>query len=139
MKERVPDHISGNELPKLSGGLLREDVSGARGRAGGRGGLVGGRDAGLGGEVLPYWKHRLARDITRRDVRERIEAIAKRGPIFANRVRAMIHKLFNFAIQHDIVEHNPVAGTARPGIERKRDRVLKEDEIRQPSDPTSRW
>lgn len=42
-------------------------------------------------EVLPHWKNRLARDITRRDVRELIEDIAERGPIFANRVRALLH------------------------------------------------
>src|SRR5690606_17001096 len=37
-------------------------------------------------EVLPKWRHRKAKDITRRDVRALIEAIADRGsPITANR------------------------------------------------------
>ncbi len=82
-------------------------------------------------EVLPHWKNRPAKAITRRDVRELIDGVAKRGPILANRVRALLSKLFNIAIQLDIVETNPVTGTARPGVEKQRDRVLTEDEIRQ--------
>ena len=31
----------------------------------------------------------------------------------------------------DVVESNPVTGTARPGVEKRRDRVLTHDEIRQ--------
>jgi len=82
-------------------------------------------------EVLPHWEHRLAREITRRDVRELIEAVAERGPILANRVRALLHKMFAFALQRDIVEVNPVAGTARPGVEQSRTAVLTDDEVRQ--------
>jgi integrase len=48
----------------------------------------------------------------------------------ANRVRSLLHKFFNVAIQHDVVEHNPVTGTARPGVERIRERVLSDDELR---------
>lgn len=81
-------------------------------------------------EVLPHWQHRPAREITRRDVRELIEAIAERGPILANRVRALLHKMFAFALQRDVVEVNPVAGTARPGVEKSRTAVLSDDEVR---------
>jgi integrase len=82
-------------------------------------------------DVLPVWKHRLMRDITRRDVRELLDRIAARpAPIVANRVRSLLHKLFAFAVERDVVQANPVTATRRPGIEQQRDRVLTPDEIR---------
>ncbi|HXG72601.1 MAG TPA: tyrosine-type recombinase/integrase [Gemmatimonadaceae bacterium] len=85
----------------------------------------------LDNDVLPTWRHKLMKDITRRDVRELIDGIAARpAPISANRVRSLLHKLFNVAIQLDVVEANPVSGTARPGVEQRRDRVLTSDELR---------
>jgi integrase len=85
----------------------------------------------LTSEVLPSWKHRSAREITRADVRELIEAVAARpAPILANRLRALLHRLFNWAIEQEHVEGNPVAHVRRPGVERQRDRVLTEAEIR---------
>lgn len=85
----------------------------------------------LNNEVLPTWKHRPARDITRADVRELIEAVASRpAPILANRLRALLHRLFEWAIEQEHVDGNPVAHVRRPGVEKQRDRVLTEDEIR---------
>lgn len=86
----------------------------------------------LDNDVLPKWRHKLMKDITRRDVRELIDEIAARpAPISANRVRALLSKFFKVAMQQDVVEFNPVADTPRPGEERKRERVLTHDEIRQ--------
>ena len=86
-------------------------------------------------EVLPAWRNRSAREITRRDVRDLIEAVARRGaPIQANRLRALLHTLFNFAVQREIVDSNPATGTPKPGgseKDRQRQRVLSDDEIRQ--------
>jgi integrase len=48
----------------------------------------------------------------------------------ANRIRALIRKIFNWAITADIVESNPVYLVPAPGKERQRDRVLNEDEIK---------
>ena len=48
----------------------------------------------------------------------------------ANRTRALISKIFNFAIKRGIVEVNPAAGVENPGAEHQRDRVLSEEEIR---------
>jgi integrase len=85
----------------------------------------------LTNDVLPLWKNKLMRDITRRDVRELVDAIAARpAPISANRVRALLHKMFNVAIRMDVIESNPVTATDRPGVEQRRDRVLTPDEIR---------
>jgi integrase len=80
--------------------------------------------------VLPEWKHRLVCDITRRDVRELLDSIAARpAPIVANRVRSLLHKLFNVAIILEVVEHNPVTKTAKLAEEHARDRFLTHDEI----------
>lgn len=85
----------------------------------------------LESEVLPHLGHRIAREITRRDVRELVEDTARLGhPIMANRVRALLSKVFAFGIGQDIVDVNPVSGVPRPGVERARDRVLSDDEIR---------
>jgi len=66
-----------------------------------------------------------------KDVRAVLNSVVERGAaIMANRVRAVISKMYNWAIQNDIVEANPVAGVAKPGREQSRERVLMEDEIR---------
>ena len=52
----------------------------------------------------------------------------------ANRTQGpegLIHKMFNFAIAHEIVEFNPCAQLAHPAKERARDRILTDAEIRQ--------
>ena len=88
-------------------------------------------DRQLRREVLPHWRHWAAREVQRRDARELVQAVALRGaPIAANRLRALLHKLFNFAIEQEIVEANPITHVARPGVEQRRDRVLSADEIR---------
>jgi len=87
-------------------------------------------EAGLKKNVLHAWRHRLMTEITRRDVRDLLAVIATRAPIVANRTRAVLHRMFNVAIAEDVVEMNPVTGTARPGVEQQRDRVLTHDEIR---------
>ena len=81
--------------------------------------------------VLPSWRHQAARDIQRADAHALVQAVATRGaPIAANRLRALLHTLFGFAVAHEIVEANPITHVPRPGIERRRDRVLTADEMR---------
>jgi integrase len=81
-------------------------------------------------DLLPKWRNRKANEIKRADVIEMLDAIVDRGaPITANRTRALISKIFNFAIKRGLVEVNPAAGVDNPGAERQRDRVLSEDEI----------
>ena len=80
-------------------------------------------------DVLPFWGRRKAQDIARCDVIELIERKAQNGPIAANRLRADVHKLFNWAISKDKIGANPCVKTERPGVEKGRDRVLSEAEI----------
>ena len=86
----------------------------------------------LQNNVLPTWRPRAIVDIRRRDVRELVEAIAQRGaPVMANRVLACVRKMFSFAVDRELVEHNPAARLGRPGgAETSRDRVLTEEELR---------
>jgi integrase len=84
----------------------------------------------LNSEVLPRWRHLKPADISRSDVRALIERVADRGaPIQANRVLALVRKLFNFAIGRDWLVNNPCHLVAMPGKEIPRDRVLNDDEI----------
>ena len=81
-------------------------------------------------EVLPAWGARAADQITRQDVIRLIEAIADRGaPILANRVLALVRKLFNWAVEKDLVAASPVVTVKPPAGERRRDRVLSDAEI----------
>lgn len=82
-------------------------------------------------EILPYWRHRPVTDITRRDVRDLIEAKARTAPVMANRVLAEISALFNYALSRDWVAVNPAARMPKPGQEGTRDRVLSSTEIRE--------
>jgi integrase len=82
-------------------------------------------------KVLPRWRHRAIVDITRQDVRLLVEQVAEAGaPIVANRVAALLSKLFAFALDRDLVTASPAVRIPRPGHEQARDRVLTEDELR---------
>lgn len=90
----------------------------------------------IDGELLPKWKHTKPTDIKRADVRALVNAIAERGaPIYANRVLALISKIFNYGIAEEKLGldggANPCRLIPRPGgAETPRDRVLNADEIR---------
>jgi hypothetical protein len=81
--------------------------------------------------VLPRWRTRDIKSIRRRDVIELLDGIVERGkPITANRVLAAVRKLFNWALQRDIIEASPVALVAMPSAETNRERTLSIDEVR---------
>lgn len=88
-------------------------------------------DRMLNAEVLPQWKHRKIADIKRRDVRALVQGVADRGAgVTANRLCALLSKLFNWAIDQELVEANPATRIPRPTREQSRDRVLTDDELR---------
>jgi integrase len=85
----------------------------------------------LSREVLPALGPRKAYEVNRRDVIAFLDRIVGRGaPIQANRVLALVRKLYNWAISRDLLEHNPCLQVKPPGREHQRDRVLNDDEIR---------
>jgi integrase len=82
-------------------------------------------------DVLPFWKDRSVRELTRRDVRALVAPIVDRGsPIMANRVLAVVRRMLNYGIRNDWLEANPASLIDKPGREVSRERVLTDDEIR---------
>jgi integrase len=79
-------------------------------------------------ELAP-WLERPIQSITRRDVIERLDAIADRAPVRANRVLAWTRRLFGWALERDIITASPVAGIRAPTREVARDRVLEPHEL----------
>jgi integrase len=82
----------------------------------------------LNRELAP-WLDRDIKGITRRDVLERLDAIADRAPVRANRVLAWTRRLFGWALERDIIGASPVAGIRAPTREVARDRVLEPAEL----------
>lgn len=77
--------------------------------------------------VLPFWKDRSVRELTRRDVRALVTPIVDRGsPIMANRVLAVVRRMLNYGIRSDWLEANPASLIDKPGREVSRERVLTE-------------
>lgn len=83
--------------------------------------------------LLPRWKNRAASSVTKREIHEMLETLAKRAPIQANRVKTLLSKLFRHGRQREMLpEHyDPVRDLDRPAPERRRDRVLSEKEIQE--------
>jgi integrase len=70
-------------------------------------------------------------DISRREIAAHLMTLKDgHGPIAANRSRATLHALYEWALEHDLVEVNPVAATKPPTRrEPARDRVLSLEEL----------
>ena len=82
-------------------------------------------------DVLPKWGRRRIQDITKRDAVELLDGIVDRGsPVMANRVRALLNTMFNWAEGRDIIQKNPLDGVKPPTTEKSRERVLDDSEIR---------
>ena len=82
-------------------------------------------------DVVPGWGRRKAKDITRRDVLKLLDGIVGRGaPIQANRTLEVVRRMFNFAIERDIIAVSPCYLVKAPSRENRKDRVLSADEIR---------
>src|SRR5262249_24987156 len=81
--------------------------------------------------VLPDWRDRHIKSISRRDVHAVIDRVIAGGsPVAANRTFSAITKLFGWALGRDIVETLPTAGIKRPTKEKSRDRVLSDAELK---------
>jgi integrase len=82
-------------------------------------------------EILPPWGKRKAAAIVKRDVLLMLETIIDRGsPGMANNTFQVIRKMFNFAVERDILKFSPCLGVKLPTPKQSRDRALSEPEIR---------
>lgn len=85
----------------------------------------------LNREVVPKWGNRKAADIVKRDVIHLLEDIVNReAPGMANNTFQIIRKMFNFAVEKDILQHTPCTGVKLPAPKQQRDRFLSEEEIK---------
>jgi integrase len=70
-------------------------------------------------------------DIHRRDVNRILDAIMARGrPTQARLVFQDLRAILRWAVARGDLDHSPIEGMAKPGVERPRERVLSDDEIR---------
>lgn len=81
--------------------------------------------------VMPKWQSRPVRSIKREDAIDLHERIGETAPIMANRVIAMLSKMFSLASQWGYLDEgmiNPVA-SIEPFPEKSRDRFVTQDEM----------
>ena len=80
--------------------------------------------------LLPHWGDRPYAQITRADIVELIERVARQHPTQANRLCALVSKMFTFAIDVGLMTSSPAIRLKKPGKEKTKTRVLTDDEIR---------
>jgi integrase len=81
--------------------------------------------------VLPLWRNRPFDGIGRSDVIALCEGVVAKGsPIQANRVQALLSKIFSFALDAELVTANPCARLKKRSKETTATRVLSDDEVR---------
>lgn len=85
----------------------------------------------LNKEVAPLWGKRKAGDIVKRDVISLLETIVDRGsPAMANNTFQIVRKMFNYAVEKDILPYTPCGGIKLPSPKIAKDRTLNEGEIK---------
>jgi integrase len=71
------------------------------------------------------------RDLTRREIRDLLNAIVDRGsPSHANHVLAYLRAMLGWAVDQELIEENPASGIKPPSATVERDRYLDDNEIR---------
>lgn len=74
----------------------------------------------LNKHILPKWRFKNIAALKRADVAELCEGIVSAGtPVQANRVQALISKIFSFAVDKGILDANPCRGMERVGGKEK--------------------
>ncbi len=82
-------------------------------------------------DLNPRFGRMKASAVARRGVIKLLDDICERGaPIQANRTLEILRKIYNWGVGREIVPTNPCVGIERPSPEKRRERVLTDDEIR---------
>jgi len=84
----------------------------------------------LTADLLPAWGDRPISSITRADIKALLREKASRAPIAANRLLALISKIFTWALDEEIIGASPAVRLKRPAEESERERSLSAEEIR---------
>lgn len=72
-----------------------------------------------------------AQQVARGELRAFLEGIARKTPIRANRVLALVRAAFRWGLREELIERDPTAGLQRLRPERPRERVLADDEVKE--------
>jgi integrase len=78
---------------------------------------------------LAAWKDRSIAGLTRADVRAAINAKHAASPVSANRLLALVRRVFRWAVREDLISANPAMDIDPPAQEEERDRVLSLTEL----------
>ncbi|MGH7564449.1 MAG: tyrosine-type recombinase/integrase [Gemmatimonadota bacterium] len=84
-------------------------------------------------ELRPRWGDMRLDEITKAHIRDLLEekAVKDDAPIMANRIRGLVHVMFEWAVEREDMDVNPCSAVKRPvRDEPKRDRVMKDAEIK---------
>jgi integrase len=76
------------------------------------------------------WRDRDAKSLTRRDVIGLLDEIKVTAPVSANRTHSVLVTLFNWAVEDELLELNPIAGLKKRAKEQEKDRTLADEELR---------
>jgi integrase len=81
--------------------------------------------------LVPAWGGRPLPEIGKRDVHALLDGIMDEGkPGLANRVHGVARKMCGWAVERGIINISPFAGVRSPAVQRSRDRVLDDGELR---------
>jgi integrase len=80
-------------------------------------------------DVIPAIGSKGISDVTRQDIVQLLDRVAKRGPVMANRTLAYVRRFFNWCVERGHLAQNPCAGLKPPGQVSSRDRVLTDREL----------
>ncbi|MBM1171265.1 tyrosine-type recombinase/integrase [Microvirga arabica] len=88
-------------------------------------------DRNLELHVLPHWRDRRFDEIRRSDVIALLEGMVSGGlGTQANRIQALISKVFSFAVDCELLGANPCTRLRKRGVEKVNERVLSDAELR---------
>ncbi|MBI1328118.1 MAG: tyrosine-type recombinase/integrase [Alphaproteobacteria bacterium] len=83
-------------------------------------------------DVLPVIGKKPIDEVKKDDILKIIDGVMERGSgVMANRTLTRLGKFFNWCIERNLIEHSPVYKISKPAIERSRERVLADYEIKQ--------
>ena len=82
-------------------------------------------------EVIPEIGSKRIGEVSRADIHKLLDEMVDRGsPINANRLLAVLRRMFNWCIERGLVERSPCDKLKAPSPEQARDRVLSNSELR---------
>lgn len=71
-------------------------------------------------DVIPHLGKQKAKNVSRRDIVMLLDKVLERGsPIAANRTLAVVRRMFNFAVERDIIPNTPCYGFKAPTKENR--------------------